>query len=94
MGKEIFNEAKKQIITSGLEIEDSKYIDATNNWYIVLETVKKIRIAWDSANNYLTIEEKTIDTDSGLIVWQYLFASRLTSQHEILSTLDSLLKNK
>ena len=94
MGKEIFNEAKNQIVASGLEIEESSYEDATGNWCIVLETVKKIRITWDSANNYLSVEEATIDKDTELVTWQYLFASRLSDQHEILATLEELLKTR
>ena len=94
MGREIFIKAKNQIISSGLEIEESVYEEATNNWYIVLETVKKIRITWESANKYLSVEEATMDADSTIIDWRYIFTSKLSSQNEILTTLESLLKSE
>ncbi len=94
MGREIFNEVKKQIISSDLDIAESEYDDATKNWYIDLETIRKIRIAWNSSNKYLSVEEATNDKDTGLITWQYIFASRLSNQHEILTNLESLLKTK
>ena len=33
MGREIFIKAKNQIISSGLNIEESVYEEATNDWY-------------------------------------------------------------
>ena len=93
MSKEVFIEAKNLIISSGFDIAESAYEDATNNWRINLETIHEIRIAWSSSNKYLSVEEATTNTDTGIITWHYIFASKLSNQHEILTRLEKLLKN-
>ena len=92
MNKKIFNEAKQHIISSDLEIAEAEFEEATNSWSITLETIKKIKISWNSADNFFSVNEATIDKDTKNVTWRCIFASRLSSDREILATLENILQ--
>ena len=92
MNKKIFNEAKQHIISSDLEIAEAEFEEATNSWSITLETIKKIKISWNSADNFFSVNEATLDQATGVVTWRCIFASRLSSDREILTTLENILQ--
>ena len=94
MGREAFNDAKKKIISSGFDIAESEYEEVLGDWYITLDTVLKIRLAWNNSKKFFSVEEETEDEGGELTAWKYIFASRLSGQNEIPATLENFLNLK
>ena len=92
MSRKHLDEVTKKINLSGIDIARIDYEeDTSRDWFIYLDTIKKIRIVWRDFNRVLTVEEETNAGDNGLSAWKKIYATSVINYEEIVSVIDEML---